>query len=175
MIYNVGKLTSAGMLGSTQVAISTIQRVFKALKHEDVAEGDDPGLDGYVLEAPVTVACNRLLPPETFDRVIVDEAHRSMYGVWRGVAAEGSPVTRRGGVGDERRLERGQGSSARRWVHGKRLRAPSRSPAPVTRSRSGHRGHPLNRGPQLTRTPEQRSLSCRLPVDVTGAIVSARG
>ncbi|WP_211323226.1 type I restriction-modification enzyme R subunit C-terminal domain-containing protein [Amycolatopsis palatopharyngis] len=84
-IYNVDKLTSAGMLGSTQVAISTIQRVFKVLKNEDVAEGDDPGLDGYVPEAPVTVAYNRLLPPESFDLVIVDEAHRSIYGVWRGV------------------------------------------------------------------------------------------
>ncbi len=25
------------------------------------------------------------MPPETFDLVIVDEAHRSIYGVWRGV------------------------------------------------------------------------------------------
>ena len=31
-IYNVDKLTSAGMLGSTNVVISTIQRVFKALQ-----------------------------------------------------------------------------------------------------------------------------------------------
>ena len=36
-------------------------------------------------DAPVTVAYNPDMPPETFDLVIVDEAHRSIYGVWRGV------------------------------------------------------------------------------------------
>jgi type I restriction enzyme R subunit len=67
------------------VAISTIQRVYKALRDEDVPEDDDPGLDGYVPDRPVTVAYDADLPPETFDLIIVDEAHRSIYGVWRGV------------------------------------------------------------------------------------------
>ncbi len=84
-IYNVDKLTSAGMLGSSNVVVSTIQRVFKAIKNENVTGDDDPGLDDYVPAAPVTVAYNPALPPETFDLVIVDEAHRSIYGVWRGV------------------------------------------------------------------------------------------
>ena len=84
-IYNVDKLTSAGMLGSSNVVVSTIQRVFKAIKNEEVTGGDDPGLDDFVPDAPVTVGYNPLLPPETFDLVIVDEAHRSIYGVWRGV------------------------------------------------------------------------------------------
>jgi len=84
-IYNADKLTSAGMLGSSNVVISTIQRVFKVLRNEEVTPGDDPGLDDYVPAAPVTVAYNPQLPPETFDLVIVDEAHRSIYGVWRGV------------------------------------------------------------------------------------------
>ena len=84
-IYNVDKLTSAGMLGSSNVVISTIQRVFKALRNEEVADADDPGLDDFVPDAPVTVAYNPDMPPETFDLVIVDEAHRSIYGVWRGV------------------------------------------------------------------------------------------
>ncbi len=78
-------LTSAGLLGSSQVVISTIQRVFKALRNEEVTAEDDPTLDDFVPEAPVTVAYNPNLPPETFDLVIVDEAHRSIYGVWRGV------------------------------------------------------------------------------------------
>jgi len=84
-IYNVDKLTSAGMLGSSNVVISTIQRVFKALQGGEVSLEDDPGLDGFVPDAPVTVSYNPDLPPETFDLVIVDEAHRSIYGVWRGV------------------------------------------------------------------------------------------
>ncbi len=84
-VHNVDMLTSAGLLGSSQVVISTIQRVFKALRNEEVTAEDDPTLDDFVPEAPVTVAYNPNLPPETFDLVIVDEAHRSIYGVWRGV------------------------------------------------------------------------------------------
>ena len=84
-VHNVDMLTSAGLLGSSQVVISTIQRVFKALRNEEVTAEDDPTLDDFVPEAPVTVAYNPEMPPETFDLVIVDEAHRSIYGVWRGV------------------------------------------------------------------------------------------
>jgi type I restriction enzyme R subunit len=84
-LYNVAKLTRGGMPESTKVAISTIQRVFKAIKNEDVPEGDDPGLDDFTPDSPVEVAYNPDLPPETFDLLIVDEAHRSIYGVWRGV------------------------------------------------------------------------------------------
>lgn len=84
-LYNVAKLGRGGMPESTNVAISTIQRVFAALRNEEVPEGDDPGLDGYVPEEAPTVSYSADLPPETFDLVIVDEAHRSIYGVWRGV------------------------------------------------------------------------------------------
>ncbi len=84
-VHNVDMLTSAGLLGSSQVVISTIQRVFKALRNEEVTAEDDPTLDDFVPEAPVTVSYNPSMPPETFDLVIVDEAHRSIYGVWRGV------------------------------------------------------------------------------------------
>jgi len=84
-LYNVAKLNRGGMPDSTKVAISTIQRVFKVLKNEEVPEGDDQGIDDLVPEAPVEVAYNPDLPPEAFDLVIVDEAHRSIYGVWRRV------------------------------------------------------------------------------------------
>ena len=84
-LYPVNKLTSAGMLGSSSVVISTIQRVYKVLQGDQVADVDDPGLDDFVPDAPVTVSYAKELPPESFDLVIVDEAHRSIYGVWRGV------------------------------------------------------------------------------------------
>ncbi|MFD6400264.1 DEAD/DEAH box helicase family protein [Nocardia sp. NPDC060249] len=84
-LYNVDKLTKTGMLASSSVVISTIQRVFKALQGQDVPDTDDPNLDGYIPEAPITVTYNPELPPETFDLVIVDEAHRSIYGVWQGL------------------------------------------------------------------------------------------
>lgn len=84
-LYNVAKLNRVGMPDSTKVAISTIQRVFKVLKNEEVPDGDDPGIDDFVPDEPVEVAYNPDLPPEAFDLVIVDEAHRSIYGVWRRV------------------------------------------------------------------------------------------
>ena len=84
-IYNVDKLTKAGLLGSSNVVISTIQRVFKVLRGEEVLDTDDPDRDDFVPDEPVTVTCNPALPPETFDLIIVDEAHRWIYGVWQGV------------------------------------------------------------------------------------------
>lgn len=84
-LYNVDKLTGAGPLASTSVVISTIQRVFRFIKAGEVADEDDQGVDDYVPDAPVTVSYSAAMPPETFDLVIVDEAHRSIYGVWRGV------------------------------------------------------------------------------------------
>jgi len=84
-IYNVDKLTGAGMLASSHVVVSTIQRVHLALSGHEVADTDDPGLDDYVPDAPVTAVYNPAFPPETFDLVIVDKAHRSIYGLWQGV------------------------------------------------------------------------------------------
>ncbi|WP_156254166.1 DEAD/DEAH box helicase family protein [Pseudactinotalea terrae] len=84
-IYNVDKLTGAGMLASSNVVISTIQRVFKVLNGNEVPGTDDPQLDDWTPDSAVTVSYSPSMPPETFDLVIVDEAHRSIYGVWRGV------------------------------------------------------------------------------------------
>jgi type I restriction enzyme, R subunit len=84
-LYNVNRLNRGPMPESTALAISTIQRVFKALRNEEVGERDDPELDGWVPDIPVTVAYNADIPPETFDLIVVDEAHRSIYGQWRGV------------------------------------------------------------------------------------------
>ena len=84
-LYNVNKLTSAGMASSSKVVISTIQRVFAGLKGEVVSEDDDEQIDGFIPAAPVTVEYSADMPPETFDLVIVDECHRSIYGLWRGV------------------------------------------------------------------------------------------
>ncbi|MFL0286254.1 DEAD/DEAH box helicase family protein [Mycobacterium sp. SMC-21] len=84
-LYNVAKLSKAGLLGSTKVSISTIQRVFKAIKVGEVSDTDDPDIDDYIPEVPVTVSYSGEIPPETFDLIVVDEAHRSIYGVWRGV------------------------------------------------------------------------------------------
>jgi type I restriction enzyme R subunit len=84
-LYNVDKLTGAGMVASSKVVISTIQRVYAALRGEEVPDVDDPGIDNAVPDQPVEVGYDPQLPPEAFDLIIVDECHRSIYGVWRGV------------------------------------------------------------------------------------------
>ena len=84
-LYNVDKLKSAGMVESSKVVISTIQRVNAALKGQVIDDSDDPSLDEFVPEAPVEVVYQSALPPEAFDLIIVDECHRSIYGQWRAV------------------------------------------------------------------------------------------
>ena len=84
-LYPTALLTGAGMLESTSVVISTIQRVHAALQGRTTTTDDDPDLDRYVPDSPVEVPYSAALPPESFDLVIVDECHRSIYGVWRGV------------------------------------------------------------------------------------------
>jgi len=84
-LYPTALLTSAGMAESTSVVISTIQRVHAVLQGRTVTDQDDPGTDAYEPDRPVEVPYSAALPPETFDLVIVDECHRSIYGVWRGV------------------------------------------------------------------------------------------
>jgi type I restriction enzyme R subunit len=84
-LYNVDKLTSAGMIDSSKVVISTIQRVFSVLSGNTVPDEDDPQIDGAVPSEPVTVQYSTAFPPEAFDLIIIDECHRSIYGLWRGV------------------------------------------------------------------------------------------
>jgi type I restriction enzyme R subunit len=59
--------------------------VYRVLEGKPVPESYDPTLDDAVPAAAVTVQYSQALPPESFDLVIVDEAHRSIYGLWRGV------------------------------------------------------------------------------------------
>lgn len=84
-LYPVDKLTSAGVATSSSVVISTIQRLHRVLQGGVAPSGDDPDLDDWTPNAPVEIAYNPDLPPESFDLVVVDEAHRSIYGVWRSV------------------------------------------------------------------------------------------
>ncbi|MBF6357406.1 DEAD/DEAH box helicase family protein [Nocardia higoensis] len=87
-IYNVQRLAGRVVLGSTNVAISTIQRLFLLLQGKDLPDADvDDDVDGDTSEpeAPVDAVYNPNVPPETFDLIIVDECHRSIYGRWRAV------------------------------------------------------------------------------------------
>jgi len=69
-----------------RVTISTIQRLYSTLKGEPEL---DPELDEHssyeLVTEPVPVEYSAAVPIETFDVVIVDECHRSIYGLWRQV------------------------------------------------------------------------------------------
>ncbi|SHT53359.1 type III restriction enzyme, res subunit [Mycobacteroides abscessus subsp. abscessus] len=84
-LYKVSRIKRGPMSNATNVAISTIQRVYMALRNQEVPDGDDQDIDAAIPDSPVSVAYNADIPPETFDLIIVDEAHRSIYGEWRGV------------------------------------------------------------------------------------------
>ncbi len=84
-LYNVQRLGPAGLDTPAKVVISTIQRVFAQLTGTDLSEEDEEASDfeRSWTPPPKTVAYSATLPPETFDIVVVDECHRSIYGSWR--------------------------------------------------------------------------------------------
>lgn len=87
-LYVVQRLAGDAVLGSAHVVVSTVQRLWLALTGQAVpsADDDNEALDRYdFVDEPVTVGYNPALPPETFDLIVVDECHRSIYGKWRAV------------------------------------------------------------------------------------------
>ena len=71
---------------ATKVHVSTIQRLYSILRGEPIDQDLDEKT-GFETspERPVEVAYNPRLPIESYDCIIVDECHRSIYGVWRQV------------------------------------------------------------------------------------------
>jgi type I restriction enzyme R subunit len=85
-LYNVQHLASNRIDDVARVTISTIQRVYSTLRGDDLDEElDEVSAYDVAPREPVAVDYNAEVPPETFDVVIVDECHRSIYGVWRQV------------------------------------------------------------------------------------------
>ena len=85
--YNVQHLTSNTVDTTSRVCISTVQRMFSILKgdKEMDKELDEHSIYELPVLGPVDVLYSQALPPDTFDVMIVDECHRSIYGDWRQV------------------------------------------------------------------------------------------
>ena len=87
-LYNVQLLQSGRIDPVSRVCIATIQRVYSILKGEDLAPELEE-LSGFDIasarQSPVPVEYNRDVPIETFDVIITDECHRSIYNLWRQV------------------------------------------------------------------------------------------
>ncbi|WP_107806342.1 DEAD/DEAH box helicase family protein [Nodularia spumigena] len=88
-LYNVQLLTSNTIDPVNKVCITTIQRLYSMLRGEAEfeAENEQVSLFGGEQENQQTkdVVYNSKIPLETFDFIITDECHRSIYNVWRQV------------------------------------------------------------------------------------------
>ena len=87
-LYNVQLLQSGHIDPVSRVCISTIQRVYSMLKGEEIDEEleERSGFDfAQVNRQPATVEYNPDIPIDTFDFIITDECHRSIYNLWRQV------------------------------------------------------------------------------------------
>jgi type I restriction enzyme R subunit len=84
-LYNVQQLTGSDILASSKVVVSTIQRLYLGLSGKAIPAGDSDDLDSYDTDQDIEARYNPQFPPETFDLIIVDECHRSIYGKWRSV------------------------------------------------------------------------------------------
>jgi type I restriction enzyme R subunit len=88
-LYNVKRLHTGHSIEKTdKVVISTIQRLYSALIGVDLQEDDDevsPFQSGVDIRQAKNIQYNRDLPPETFDVIIIDECHRSIYNLWKQV------------------------------------------------------------------------------------------
>ncbi len=86
-LYNVQRLGSNHVDPVAKVCISTIQRAYSILRGDDTFDDelDEHSTFDHEPERTVEVDYNEHLPIEAFDVIIVDECHRSIYGVWRQV------------------------------------------------------------------------------------------
>ena len=88
-VYITQKLSDAGLDPDAKVVITTIQRLYSMLRGEELDEDEDDksAFETWEVENGEIkpIAYNPDLPIETFDFIITDECHRSIYGLWRQV------------------------------------------------------------------------------------------
>ncbi|MBN1641704.1 MAG: DEAD/DEAH box helicase family protein, partial [Anaerolineae bacterium] len=89
-LYNVQLMQSNALDPVAKVCITTVQRLYSMLRGE--AEFDATLEDRSMAhlaavfgDRPREVAYSAYMPPETFDFIVIDECHRSIYNVWRQV------------------------------------------------------------------------------------------
>jgi type I restriction enzyme, R subunit len=88
--YNVQHLRTNSIDPVCKVCITTIQRLYSMLKGEaEYEEGNEErsmfeAATGLIKE-PLPVVYNPNIPIETFDFIVTDECHRSIYNLWRQV------------------------------------------------------------------------------------------
>jgi type I restriction enzyme R subunit len=87
-LYNVQRLASAHIDPHSQVCISTIQRMYSILSGEPMDESAEDLSLNEIQQTPKQeklVRYNPAVPVETFDFIVIDECHRSIYNLWKQV------------------------------------------------------------------------------------------
>ena len=87
--YNVTHLKTNQVDPVSKVVITTIQRLYSMLKGEEI-DPESEEKSAYEVwgsggQEALPVVYNPDLPIETFDFIVTDECHRSIYGLWRQV------------------------------------------------------------------------------------------
>ena len=86
--YIVQHLQGNQLDSSARVVICTIQRMFSMLKGRELTEEADEESTEKIetlFKDPEPIGYNPAIPIESFDIVVTDEAHRSIYNLWRQV------------------------------------------------------------------------------------------
>ena len=86
--YIVQHLASNQLDKSARVCICTIQRMYSMLKGRELPdEADEESTERVesLFREPEPIDYNPAFPIETFDIIVTDEAHRSIYNLWRQV------------------------------------------------------------------------------------------
>ncbi len=87
-LYNVQRLASSRIDPHAQVCISTIQRLYSILSGEPIDESAEEVSFNEIQQISTQeklVRYNPAIPVETFDVLIIDECHRSIYNLWKQV------------------------------------------------------------------------------------------
>lgn len=88
-LYNIQRLTSNKIDPVCKLTITTIQRIYSMLKGEEEldSELEEPSTFELTVAQPElrTVIYNPQIPIETYDFIVTDECHRSIYNLWRQV------------------------------------------------------------------------------------------
>jgi len=83
--FIVQRLASNQLDTTARVCIGTIQRLYSILKGRELAEEDEEasvsGLE-RLFKKPDPIDYNPAIPVETFDVIVTDECHRSIYNLW---------------------------------------------------------------------------------------------
>ena len=83
--FIVQRLVGNTLDTTARVCISTIQRMYSMLKGRELSEEDEEasvsGLES-LFKKPDPIEYNPSIPIETFDVIVTDECHRSIYNLW---------------------------------------------------------------------------------------------